>query len=1158
MKKIASLLLTLSLVFCVLLALPLNASAASTATQDGLEVTITTDKTEYTADEDIQVSVNIKNNNSYKVEDVSIETLLPEGLVLKNGKLSATDIDIEAGASYSASVVAQLSEDLKDNEETKPDDTTKPDDATKPDDTTKPGGNDQETSSPQTGDNSNIVLWVVLLIASAIGIILTVKFKKTAKMMSLFLCFAMVLTMLPMSAFAAENDTATITVDKAITVDGKQYSIQVNVVVPNDSLSSTCVVIFNTDGGSAIESQTINKGETATVPTAPEKEGFAFVGWYVDSEYSARFDFTKPVNSSCTVFARWVDISDTTDTDGDGLTDAIEEFYGTNIALTDTDEDGLSDYIEIAVINYNPLSKDTDNNGVLDGQEDCDNDGIDNKSETDLGTDPSMVDTDNDGLNDKSEIDTYSTNAIVDDTDTDGANDGWEIANGFDPLALNDSFNVEIKAEETIEENNVVASVEIDAAGSQASSLKVQSVTKEEEPLLSESIPGYLGTAYDFSINGEITSAVISFEYDTSLGTISDDFQPRIYYFNEDNGTLEELENQIVADGKVSAEVPHFSKYILLNKTEFDKVWEAEIKPPLSNGDPEDEATLDIVFVIDYSLSMDENDPYQLFKDLSEEFVNKLRDGKDKAGAVKFIRRATLVSALTTNKESVIAAINGISYDNGYGTYSGTDGSAGIKMALDQMATSESEYQYIVFITDGEDNGYSYSYDSLIATANESDVTIYAVGMGSASESVLKKVSSQTGGKYYHATTGVSVDDLINLDDVFEDIESETIDLTTDSNEDKIPDYYNNLIKEGILLLSNGSDQFSGIDFNTNKDYDGDGILNGDEIRLVQSGTVVYLEMKSDPTNKDTDGDGYVDNDDKNALVWNVSDRDLAMFAALTYETPQDYSNKSIDDSYFFLNYASANEVYDYWRIVDCSGERWADIATHFYATTYKNGNNIVIAYRGTDGEWGEWVNNVVGVGLVNYHSEEGYATSYANKIANQYPNCNIYITGHSLGGYLAQFGASEIILNHNANNLKKVAYFNGIGLKYNKLLFWTKNDVIDALKNYYNGDMNNPNLISYNIYGDVVSALGTHSGSIISYLATSDAISQHKGKYGSGGLTDFLSKSAAGWLTILSSENIAYYYNYYDCSSVMEYFWITHETDSFFYHLTAGTRNHQ
>ena len=62
------------------------------ATQDGLEVILTTDKAEYTANKDIQVSINVKNNNSYKVKDVSIEALIPEGLVLKTGNLSATDI----------------------------------------------------------------------------------------------------------------------------------------------------------------------------------------------------------------------------------------------------------------------------------------------------------------------------------------------------------------------------------------------------------------------------------------------------------------------------------------------------------------------------------------------------------------------------------------------------------------------------------------------------------------------------------------------------------------------------------------------------------------------------------------------------------------------------------------------------------------------------------------------------------------------------------------------------------------------------------------------------------------------------------------------------------------------------------------------------------
>ena len=269
MKKIASLLLTLSLVFCVLFALPLNASAASTETQDGLEVTITTDKTEYTADEDIQVSVNIKNNNSYKVEDVSIETLLPEGLVLKTGNLSATDIDIEAGASYSAAFVAKLSEDLKDSSE-----------------------GDQETNSPPTGDNLSVVLWVVLLIASVIGIFLTFKFKKTAKMMSLFLCFAMVLTMLPMSAFAAENST-TITVDKTITVDGKEYTITSTVSA----------------------SKGIDNSGSENLQTLPE-------------EIKDALGLAK----------------DTDDTDSDGLTDYEELIIvGTDPTKYDTDNNGIND-----------------------------------------------------------------------------------------------------------------------------------------------------------------------------------------------------------------------------------------------------------------------------------------------------------------------------------------------------------------------------------------------------------------------------------------------------------------------------------------------------------------------------------------------------------------------------------------------------------------------------------------------------------------------------------------------------------------------------------------------------------------------------------------------------------------------------------------------
>ena len=843
MKKVLRKAFLLMVIIGILFSAMTGVNAEETETQSGVDVVISTDKDAYSSGEDIRVSVNIKNTNTYDVSNVSISMELSEGLSLKEGDLFISDVNIKSEETYIKEIVAikekaivpndSPSDDSKtpsdkpeEKPQVKPTDNTKNNSSIKPatDNSNNKNNETKKAGSPQTGDNSNILIWILLIGATITCVYFAVKLrKKAAKLLSLILGIVLILTAVPTDTFATEAglDDISIITSKTFTVDGDISSVSVKVSFK-----------------------------------APE----------------------SPILES--------------DVDGDKVPDYIEEYFGTDVASDDTDKDGLSDYIEIYKTKTDPNLIDTDNNGINDGDEDSDKDGLSNLNEISIGTDVAKPDSDSDGITDGEEVNVYHTDPLKYDTDEDGANDGWEIENGFDPLTFNQGFEIEIKSEETMQANGVEASVVLSATGEQVSSLEVRSVSQNEEPLLSESIPGYLGTAYDFSIDGDITSATIIFRYDPSLGKISDEFQPTIYYFNEESGVLEELENQTAKDGEVSAVVTHFSKYILLNRVEFDKVWDNEIKPPLSSGNTDNEATLDIVFVIDYSASMDDNDPNQIFKSLSEGFINKLRDGKDKAGAVKFIRRATLVSELTTEKDSVITSINNITYDSGYGSYSGTDGSTGIKMALDELYTSDSMYQYIVFITDGEDNGYTYSYDELISNANELNVVIYTIGMGSASESVLRKVANETGGKYYHATVGVSVDDITDLNEVFNDIQSETIDLTTDSNNDKIPDYYNDLIKDGILLLSNGSSEFAGIDFNYNEDgtfgndYDGDGIINGDEICLVQDGSVVYLGMKSDPTLKDTDYDGRKDNEDaapKNNRFKGVLKTDYTNCDVVTY-----------------------------------------------------------------------------------------------------------------------------------------------------------------------------------------------------------------------------------------------------------------------------------
>ena len=63
-------------------------------------------------------------------------------------------------------------------------------------------------------------------------------------------------------------------------------------------------VTFLSDGGTEIDSQSVANCNRAVKPDDPEKEGYAFEGWYIqgtDTEYN----FTLPVTSNLTLEARW-------------------------------------------------------------------------------------------------------------------------------------------------------------------------------------------------------------------------------------------------------------------------------------------------------------------------------------------------------------------------------------------------------------------------------------------------------------------------------------------------------------------------------------------------------------------------------------------------------------------------------------------------------------------------------------------------------------------------------------------------------------------------------------------------------------------------------------------------------------------------------------
>lgn len=78
----------------------------------------------------------------------------------------------------------------------------------------------------------------------------------------------------------------------------------------------------------------------------------------------------------------------------------------------DSDKDGLPNLYEEKILGTNPYEKDTDANGVQDGEEDQDQDGLTNLQEYKLGTNPLDAYTDTDDVPDGKEVNIDKTNPL--------------------------------------------------------------------------------------------------------------------------------------------------------------------------------------------------------------------------------------------------------------------------------------------------------------------------------------------------------------------------------------------------------------------------------------------------------------------------------------------------------------------------------------------------------------------------------------------------------------------------------------------------------------------------------------------------------------------------------------------------------------------------
>jgi uncharacterized repeat protein (TIGR02543 family) len=96
-----------------------------------------------------------------------------------------------------------------------------------------------------------------------------------------------------------ENGTTAYDFSSPVTTDLTLYAVW--------SVSSEPVfahiVIFDSDGGSVVNSQTVGDGGTATRPADPVREGYTFAGWFLED--GAAYDFALPVSGDVKLVAKW-------------------------------------------------------------------------------------------------------------------------------------------------------------------------------------------------------------------------------------------------------------------------------------------------------------------------------------------------------------------------------------------------------------------------------------------------------------------------------------------------------------------------------------------------------------------------------------------------------------------------------------------------------------------------------------------------------------------------------------------------------------------------------------------------------------------------------------------------------------------------------------
>lgn len=265
---------------------------------------------------------------------------------------------------------------------------------------------------------------------------------------------------------------------------------------------------------------------------------------------------------------------------------------------------------------------------------------------------------------------------------------------------------------------------------------------------------------------------------------------------------------------------------------------------------------------------------------------------------------------------------------------------------------------------------------------------------------------------------------------------------------------------------------------------------------------------------KDSDGDGLIDAIDRNPNQWNVSERDLRMFASLAYEDESrlktlfngyerwNYANaaRAVNQKYF-LGQADVSELTGKWELLKAESPGEGLQYALFGDGKKSDGNyaNIVLAFRGTDKKFGLSNSDLDdNLDIASADLPDQAKDRYLNPILQSildYKPSNVYTTGHSLGGYLAQYFATHTMqkLTEQQNKFQHSSLFNPAILNIDADSVTELTEARELSENFVYAPVND---------GDILSEKNLYKTN--SYVITGEWVGKKLGFYGNTQFFDF------------------------------------------------------